>query len=72
MFEALKDLKDPQRTHSHAPLEDHPLATHQRAICTVLLDPQDPLLQSERAQGFIAGPVCGRAKCLHMLGVIKN
>jgi hypothetical protein len=32
-----------------------------RAICTVLLDPRDSLLQSERMQGFIADPVYGRA-----------
>ena len=27
-----------------------------RAICTVLLDPRDPLLRSERTQGFTADP----------------
>ena len=27
-----------------------------RAICTVLLDPRDPLLHSERTQGFTADP----------------
>ena len=31
--------------------------------CTVLLDPRDPSLRSERTQGFAAGPVYGRAKC---------
>ena len=44
----------------------------QRAISTVLLDPRDPLLQSERTQGPTAGPVYGRAKCLPMLGEIKT
>ena len=29
---------------------------------TVLLDPRDPLLQSERTQGFTADPVYGRAE----------
>ena len=39
---------------------------------TVLLDPQDPLLQSERPQGFAADPVYGRAKCLPMLDSLKT
>ena len=43
-----------------------------RAICTQLLDPRDPLLQSERTQGFAADPVYGRAKCLPMLGSLKT
>ena len=42
------------------------------AICTVLLDPRDPLLHSERTQGFTADPVYGRAKCLPMLGAFKT
>ena len=42
------------------------------AICTVLLDPRDPLLQSERTQDFTADPVYGRAKCLPMLGAFKT
>ena len=42
-----------------------------RAICTVLLDPRDLLLRSERTQGFAAGPVYGRAKCLPMLAHSK-
>ena len=47
-------------------------ASWSHAICTVLLDPQDPLLQSERTQGFAADPVYGRAKCLPMLGSLKT
>ena len=43
-----------------------------RAICTVLLDPRDPLLRSERTQSFVASPVYGRAKCLPMVGEIKT
>ena len=43
-----------------------------RAICTVLLDPRDPLLHSERVQGFAADPDYGRAKCLPMLGSLKT
>ena len=39
---------------------------------SVLLDPRDPLLQSERTQGFAADPVYGRAKCLPMLGSLKT
>ena len=38
----------------------------------VLLDPRDPLLQSERTQGFAADPVYVRAKCLPMLGSLKT
>ena len=53
---------------SHAPLEDQPFSHSLRAIYTVLLDPRDPSLQSERTQGFAAGLVYGRAKCLPMLG----
>ena len=34
--------------------------------------PLDPLLQSERTQGFTAGPVYSRAKCLPMLGSLKT
>ena len=37
-----------------------------------MLDPRDPLLQSESTQGFAADPDYGRAKCLHMLGEIKT
>ena len=32
----------------------------------------DPLLQSERTQGFTADPVYGRANCLPMLGSLKT
>ena len=39
---------------------------------TVGMDPRDPLLQSERTQGFAADPVYGRAKCLPMLGAFKT
>ena len=41
-------------------------------ICTVLLDPRNPLLRSERTQGLAAGPVYGRAKCLPILGAFKT
>ena len=43
-----------------------------RAICTVLLDPRDPFLQSGRTPGFTAAPVYGRAKCLLMLEIFKT
>ena len=33
---------------------------------------RDPLLHSERVQGFAADPVYGRAKCLPMLGSLKT
>ena len=35
-------------------------------------DPRDPLLRSERTQGFTAGPVYGRARCSPMLGSLKT
>ena len=37
-----------------------------------VLDPRDPLLQSERTQGFTADPIYGRAKCLPMLGAFNT
>ena len=40
--------------------------------CTVLLDPRNPLLRSERIQGFAAGPVYARAKCLPTVGAFKT
>ena len=49
-----------------------PFSHSLRAICTALLDPRDPLLQSEWTQGFTVNPVYGRAKCLSMLGEIKT
>ena len=49
-----------------------PFSHSLRAICTVLLDPRDPLLQSERTQGLAADLVYGRAKCLPMLGSLKR
>jgi len=49
-----------------------PFSHSLRAICTVLLDPRDPLLHSERVQGFAADPDYGRAKCLPMLGSLKT
>jgi len=67
---------------SHTPLEDHPLATHREPsalYCWILEILYEALrkgslfvLQSERAQGFAADPVYGRAKCLPMLGEIKT
>ena len=48
-----------------------PFSHSLRAICTVLLDHRDPLLQSERTPGFAADPVYGRAKCLPMLGELR-
>jgi hypothetical protein len=48
------------------------LKLKQRAICTVLLDPRDLLLQSERTQSFAADLDYGRVKCLPMFGEIKT
>ena len=43
-----------------------------RAICTVLLDPRDPLLQSERMQGFAADPVYVKGEVFAYVGSIQN
>jgi len=43
-----------------------------RAICTVLLDPRDPLLQSERTQGFAADPVYVKGEVLAYVGLPQN
>ena len=42
-----------------------------RAVCTVLLDPRDPLLQSERRQGFTAGLV-RKGEVFACAGLIHN
>ena len=39
-----------------------------RAICTVLLDPRDPLLQSERMQRFAADPVYVKGEVFTYVG----
>ena len=44
------------------------LRTQQARGHAPVLDPRDPLLQSERTQGFTAGPVYGRMKCMPMWG----
>ena len=49
-----------------------PPAVRVWSLGVVLLDPRDPLLQSERKQGFTAGPVYGRAKCLPVLSSLKT
>jgi hypothetical protein len=56
----------------HAPLEDHPLATHTRAICTVLLDPRDPLLHPERTQSFAADPDYWKGEAFAYVGLPQN
>ena len=43
-----------------------------RAICTVLLDPRDPLLHSERAQGFAADPVYVKSEVFAYVGLSQN
>ena len=55
-------------------LVDPPCATGFRipTFLTALLDPRDPLLRSERTQGFTAGPVYGRARCSPMVGSLKT
>jgi len=43
-----------------------------RAICTVLLDPRDPLLHSERTQGFAADPVYVKGEVFAYVGLPQN
>ena len=43
-----------------------------RHICTVLLDPRDPLLQSERMQGFAADPVYAKGEVFAYVGLPQN
>jgi hypothetical protein len=43
-----------------------------RAICTVLLDPRDPLLQSERIQGCAADPVYVEGEVFAYVGLPQN
>ena len=43
-----------------------------RAICTVLLDPRDPLLQSERIQGFAADPDYWKGEVFAYVGLPQN
>ena len=41
-------------------------------ICTVLLDPRDPLLHSERTQGFAAGSRRRKGEVVACVGLIHN
>jgi hypothetical protein len=43
-----------------------------RAICTVLLDPRDPLLHSERTQGFAADPDYWKGEVFAYVGRNQN
>ena len=43
-----------------------------RAICTVLLDPRDPLLHSERTQGFAADPDYWKGEVFAYVGLPQN
>ena len=43
-----------------------------RPICTVLLDPRDPLLRSERTQGFTAGPDYWKGEVCAYVGRNQN
>jgi len=42
------------------------------AICTVLLDPRDPLLHSERTQGFAADPDYWKGEVFTYVGLPQN
>ena len=43
-----------------------------RAICTVLLDPRDPLLHAERTQGFAADPDYWKGEVFAYVGLPQN
>ena len=43
-----------------------------RAICTVLLDPRDPLLHSERTQGFTVDPDYWKGEVFVYVGRNQN
>ena len=47
-------------------------AMYARAICTVLLDPRDPLLHSERTQGFAADPDYWQGEVFAYVGLPQN
>ena len=49
-----------------------PFSHSLRAICTVLLDPRNPLLQSERTQGFAADPVYVKGEVFAYVGLPQN
>ena len=49
-----------------------PFSHSLRAICTVLLDPRDPLLHSERTQGFAADPDYWKGEVFAYVGSIQN
>ena len=62
MLGVLMNLKGPE--------EDHLLIT--LSLCTGKLDPRDPLLRSEKKQGFSEDPLYERARCWSTLGEIKT
>ena len=54
------------------PTSGSPFSHSLRAICTVLLDPRDPLLQSERTQGFAADPDYWKGEVFAYVGSIQT
>ena len=49
-----------------------PFSHSLRAICTVLLDPRDPLLHSERTQSFAADPDYWKGEVFAYVGLPQN
>ena len=49
-----------------------PFSHSLRAICTALLDSRDPLLQSERTQGFAADPDYWKGEVFAYVGLPQN
>ena len=58
--------------HLICPTLGSPFSHSLRAICTVLLDPRDPLLQSERMQGFAADPDYWKGEVFAYIGLPQN
>ena len=53
-------------------MTESPFRRSLRAICTVLLDPRDPFLQSERTQGLAADPAYVKGEVFAYVGVPQN
>ena len=62
----------PTLVYLTCPTLGSPFSHSLRAICTVLLNPRDPLLQSERMQGFAADPDYWKGEVFAYVGLPQN
>jgi len=62
----------PRWGHLLHPTLGSPFRHSLRTICTVLLDPRDPLLHSGRTQGFAADPDYCKGEVFAYVGSIQN